>query len=119
MIQNSTRPPAGFSRGSFFLFLALAPVGIALVFSVVLITKLKQFKYSVSSVAGVQEFAWNDSTHARLESLLADIHAFADRRKDSLWMDAGDLNLLLAVSPVAAAPSMRFNVAAEDSLMIL
>jgi len=119
MIQNSTRPPAGFSRGSFFLFLALAPVGIAVVFAVVIMTQLKQFKTSVSPVAGVQGFVWNDSAHVQFNSLLANIHAFTDEPKDSLWMEAGDLNLLLAASPVAATQGMRFKVSVNDSLLII
>lgn len=118
-----SKPPGGSSRLSFFLFLMIAPAGILFLFLIMLVIQYKQFKSMVSPAAVVAEFAWSDSSRARLDSVLSNVRAFAVRdtaewNSDSLWLTIGDLNLLLASSPVNASQSMRFQISIEDSLVV-
>jgi hypothetical protein len=118
-----SKPPGGSSRLSFFLFLMIAPAGILFLFLIMLVVQYKQFKSMVSPAPVVSEFAWSDSSRARLDSVLSNVRAFALRdtpggNSDSLWLSAGDLNLLLAFSPVNASRSMRFQISIDDSLVV-
>src|ERR1700722_8004577 len=123
--STSFTPPGGSSRRSFLLFAMLVPVGIFFIIAILLVVQFKQFRALVSpATADVAEFAWNDSTRARLDSVQMDLRAFADKdsvrlKSDSLWVTPGDLNLLLSSSPMAVSHGIRVHVSIADSLIIV
>ncbi len=121
MAPKTGGPSGGFSRGSFFFFILLAPAGIAFIVAIILATQYKQFKAVVSPAAEVSTFTLDSVSHARVDTLFLNFHAFVakDAGHDSLWLDVDDLNALLASSSVATVQGMRFKVTEHDTLLIV
>ena len=117
-----SKSPGEFSRRSFFLFILMAPAGLAIILAIILVTQYRQFKASVSPAPDVQEFAWDSLSLSRVDTVLADLHSFSSnpiKKFDSLWIDSRDLNLLMAHSSVIASQGIRFHAEMHDSLIVI
>lgn len=122
MTKVST-PPGEFSRRSFFLFILMAPAGLAIIIAIILVTQYRQFKASVSPIPEVSEFMWDASSQSRLDSVVINLREFSAndsaKKSDSLWLNAEDLNLLMASSPVIASQGIHFHADIKDDQITL